>query len=59
VVLMNGGIELAYESSVDIHADVAGGQERFGTLLIEVPAPSGALLDVLAVEFDDDLTHWA
>lgn len=59
VVLMNGGIELAYESSVDIHADVAGGQERFGTLLIEVPAPSGALIDVLAVEFDDDLTHWA
>lgn len=55
---MSGDLELAYEASVDIHADVAGGQERFGTLLIEVPAPSGAIIDVVAVEFDDDLTRW-
>lgn len=59
VFLMNGGTELAYEASVDIHADVAGGQERFGTLLIEAPAASAALVDVVAVEFDRDLTGWS
>lgn len=49
---VNGDVELPFESSVDIHADVAGGQVRYGTLLIESPAPSGALIDVIAVEFD-------
>ncbi len=55
VYLVNGQAELGYETSVDIHADVAGGQERFGTLLVPVPEPSGALVDVVAIEFDADL----
>lgn len=51
VRLLATGEELGYETHLEAHQKPAPGTDRLGELRLPVPMPSGALVDVLAIEF--------
>jgi alpha-L-fucosidase len=45
------GAELDFTTNVEVHGEGQQGGESLGELVIQAPAPSGALVDVLAIDF--------
>jgi alpha-L-fucosidase len=57
VSLLGVNASLPYELPLAAYDDHVAGSDMLGELIIDVPAASGALIDVIAVEFDRPL--WA
>ena len=53
VTLLATGEELSHRASVDVHGDPGEGVERTGTVTIEAPQASGALVDVIKISLSD------
>lgn len=52
VTLLGTGQPLSFTVTVEEHEQDRGGIDALGEVVIEAPAPTGALIDVIAIEFD-------
>jgi alpha-L-fucosidase len=50
-----GGGELAYRLPIGAYDDHLLGPDMLAELIIDAPVPTGALIDVIAIEFDGRL----
>lgn len=55
VTLLGTGEDVDYSVMVEIHLESKKGGEALGELRIVAPEPSGALVDVLKIEFEGDI----
>jgi alpha-L-fucosidase len=53
--LLATGERLRYRSNVDVHDESGRGEDVLGELVIDAPEPTGALIDVVAIDFSDPL----
>jgi alpha-L-fucosidase len=51
VRLLATGEALDHETSFEVHEQASRDAEPIGELVIAAPAPSGALVDVIAIDF--------
>jgi alpha-L-fucosidase len=54
VTLLGPETPLRYETNLEVHHALDAGKDATGEALIEVPGPTGALHDVVALDFDLD-----
>jgi alpha-L-fucosidase len=52
VTLLGSEIELAYEHNLDVQAGPDSAEDALGEVLIDADEPTGALHDVIAIDFD-------
>jgi len=55
VTLLGTGQELPYETNLEVHQEGRLGDDALGELLIAAPAPTNALIDVIAIDFSGPL----
>jgi alpha-L-fucosidase len=52
VTLLGREVELAYEHNMDVQDGTEAAQDVLGEVLVDAGEPTGALHDVIAIDFD-------
>ena len=50
VTLLGSGTPLAHQTNIEVHQEEHRGEDALGELLIAAPQPTGALVDVIAID---------
>jgi alpha-L-fucosidase len=55
VSLLGSGHRLRYHAAIDVHEPAARTEEVLGELSINAPAPTSSLIDVVVIDFEDEV----